>query len=183
MARAKQPPRGPTKDEASPQVENEAVAATETEAAIPAADATPAETGDEVAAELEDLVEAEVQVGMGDLVVPEGAELVESLAEVADETRPAAEFFPASVAPATESYTASFQTIVGEVNDYSKRSVESGSVFVRKLLGAKSLESAILIQSDYATTSYVDFVAHVTKITTLYSKLAAEILERRSRVA
>ena len=37
--------------------------------------------------------------------------------------------------------------------DYSKKSIENGSAFVEKLLGAKSFESAIRIQSEYANAS------------------------------
>jgi len=76
-----------------------------------------------------------------------------------------------------------FQTIAVEATDYSKKSIESGSAFVEKLLGAKSLESAIRIQSEYANTSYAGFVAYVTKISGLYSKLAKEGLKRRYHIS
>ena len=76
-----------------------------------------------------------------------------------------------------------FRTIAAEATDYSKKSMESGSAFVEKLLGAKSLQSAIRIQSEYANTSYVGFVAYVTKIGALYSRLAQEGLKRRYHVS
>ena len=44
--------------------------------------------------------------------------------------------------------------------------------FVEKLLGAKSLDTVIQIQSEYAKTSYADFVAQGTKMGELYSDLA-----------
>ena len=65
------------------------------------------------------------------------------------------------------------QTIAVEATDYSKKSIENGSAFVEKLLGAKSFESVIRIQSEYANTSYAGFVAYLTKISKLYSKLAS----------
>ncbi len=180
MARAKQPPRGTTKEEASVKVEDETEAPTENEAPIETADAGPAEIVGEVVAGV--AVPPGIEVAAASVV----AERVEAPVIVEDETRSAPELFQEllpSVAAATEIPTTSFQVIFGEVTDYSRRSLENGSAFVRKLLGARSLESAILIQSEYAKTSYVDFVAHMTKIGNLYSTLATEVLERRSRVA
>jgi hypothetical protein len=66
------------------------------------------------------------------------------------------------------------QTIAAETTDYSKKSLESSSAFVEKLLGAKSLDNAIQIQSEYAKTTYEGFVAQATKIGELYTNLAKE---------
>ena len=76
----------------------------------------------------------------------------------------------------------SFESIAAETIDYSKKSFENGSAFVEKLLGAKSFESAIHIRSEYAKTSYADFVAYLTKIGKLNTKLAKEAFKRRSHV-
>ena len=38
-----------------------------------------------------------------------------------------------------------FQTIAAETTDYSKKSMESNSAYMEKLLGAKSLDNAIQI--------------------------------------
>ena len=67
-----------------------------------------------------------------------------------------------------------WQAIATEFADYSKKSFEEGSAAVEKLLGAKSLEKAIEIQSDYAKQSYEAFVAEATKIGDLYAELAKE---------
>ncbi len=67
--------------------------------------------------------------------------------------------------------------------DYSKKSLENGSAFVEKLLGAKSFESAIHVQSEYARTSHADFVAYLTKIGELYSKLSKVAFKMRSHAA
>ena len=45
---------------------------------------------------------------------------------------------------------------------------------MEKLFGAKSLDKAIEIQTDYAKTAYEGFVAQATKIGELYSDLAKE---------
>ena len=63
------------------------------------------------------------------------------------------------------------QAIATEVVDYSKKSFEDGTKVMEKLLGAKSLDKAIEIQTDYAKTAYEDFVAEATKISELYAEL------------
>lgn len=66
---------------------------------------------------------------------------------------------------------ASFQMFAAEATDYSKKSLEGGSDFIEKLRGAKSLESAIQIQSDYAKSAYAEFVAYLVKMSDLYCNL------------
>jgi len=66
------------------------------------------------------------------------------------------------------------QAIAAESADYSKKSFEEGSAALEKLLGAKSLEKAIEIQTEYAKTAYEGFVAQATKMGELYADLAKE---------
>jgi len=66
------------------------------------------------------------------------------------------------------------QAIATEVADYSKKSFEDGSKVMEKLLGAKSIDKAIEIQTDYAKTAYEGFVAQATKLGELYADLAKE---------
>ncbi len=68
----------------------------------------------------------------------------------------------------------SFQAIAVEVADLSKKSFEEGSATFEKLLGAKSLEKAIEIQTEYAKSAYEGFVAGATRIGELYADLAKE---------
>ena len=56
------------------------------------------------------------------------------------------------------------QAIAVEVADYSKKSFEEGSAAAEKMFGAKTLDKAIEIQSDYAKQAYEGFVAGATKI-------------------
>ena len=70
------------------------------------------------------------------------------------------------------SFTTIVQDMFAEGAEYTKKSVETRLAFVEKLLGAKSLESVIQIQSDYAKTSYAAFVAQATKMGELHSSLA-----------
>jgi hypothetical protein len=67
-----------------------------------------------------------------------------------------------------------WQAIATEFADYSKKSFEDGSAALEKLFGAKSLEKAIEVQSDYAKTAYEGFVAQATKMGELYTDLAKE---------
>jgi phasin family protein len=67
-----------------------------------------------------------------------------------------------------------WQTIATEFADYSKKSFEDGSAALEKLLGAKSLEKAIEVQSDYVKNAYEGFVAQTTKLGELYTDLAKE---------
>lgn len=66
------------------------------------------------------------------------------------------------------------QAIATEMADYSKKSFEQGSAVTEKLFGAKSLDKAIEIQTDYAKTSYEGFVAQATKIGEMYADIAKE---------
>ncbi|MGO9238950.1 MAG: phasin family protein [Methylocella sp.] len=52
-----------------------------------------------------------------------------------------------------------------------KRYLDNSLAFVEKLLGAKSFDTVIQIQSEYAKTSFEDFVAQSKKIGELYSNL------------
>ena len=67
-----------------------------------------------------------------------------------------------------------WQAIATEFADYSKKSFEEGSAALEKLFGAKSLETAIEIQSDYAKTAYEGFVAGATRIGELCADLTKE---------
>ena len=66
------------------------------------------------------------------------------------------------------------QAIAIEVVDYSKKSIETTTAAWGKLTGAKSLEKAIEVQTEYLKVSYDDFVAEASKLGELYVDLAKE---------
>ena len=70
------------------------------------------------------------------------------------------------------SFTTVLKDIFAEGADYTKKSVESRLAVVEKLLGARSLETVIQIQTEYAKTSYAAFAAQATKMGELHSTLA-----------
>ena len=76
-----------------------------------------------------------------------------------------------AAASAASSFAGRFQMFADEATDYSKKSLESGSAFIEKLRAAKSLESAIQIQSDYAKSAYAEFLAYLVKMSDLYCNL------------
>jgi hypothetical protein len=81
------------------------------------------------------------------------------------------------VAATAASLTRGFQAIATEATDYSKRSLESTSSYIEKLFTAKTLESAIQIQSEFAKTQLEGFVAQATKMSDLYKELAKEAMK------
>ena len=74
----------------------------------------------------------------------------------------------------SSSFAKSLQTIAAETTEYSKKAFEDGAAFLEKLRGAKSFESAIQIQSEYAKASSAAFIAQTKKIGELYSNLFKE---------
>ena len=57
---------------------------------------------------------------------------------------------------------------------FSKRSMETTSSHLEKLFGARSLDTAIQLQTEFAKTSVESFVAQATKIGEIYRDIAKE---------
>jgi hypothetical protein len=66
------------------------------------------------------------------------------------------------------------QEIASQIADYSKRSFEQGTKTVEHLLGARSLDKAVEVQTQYARAAYEDYMSHATKLGQLYTELARE---------
>ena len=66
------------------------------------------------------------------------------------------------------------QAIAAEATDFSKKSVEDGSKYFEKLMGAKSLDVVIEVQTEFLKKSYEDAVGQMTKMGELYADLAKE---------
>jgi hypothetical protein len=71
-------------------------------------------------------------------------------------------------------YSKNFQQLAVEATDYSKKSMEQGAAALEKLLGAKSLDKAIEVQTEYAKQAYEGFVAQATKVGELYVAMAKD---------
>jgi phasin family protein len=70
--------------------------------------------------------------------------------------------------------TKSAQAITAEVIDYVKKSFEGSAAAWERLLGAKTLDQAAEIQSEYLKSAFEDFVARMTKLGELYVDLGRE---------
>lgn len=79
-----------------------------------------------------------------------------------------------TVSAVTASVTRGWQEIAAELTDYSKKAFAANSEVIEKLFGAKSVETAIQISTDFAKTAYESFVAEATKLNEMYVKIASE---------
>lgn len=66
----------------------------------------------------------------------------------------------------------SAQAIAVEATDYTKKSFETGTATLEKVMSSGSVEKAVEIQTDYARQAYEGFVAEATKLGELYADLA-----------
>lgn len=66
------------------------------------------------------------------------------------------------------------QAIASEVTDYTKKAIEDSSVAFEKLMGVKSVEQVIEIQTGYAKKAYDDYVSQASKLGEMYVTLAKE---------
>jgi hypothetical protein len=71
-------------------------------------------------------------------------------------------------------WTKNWQAIASEVTDYTKRSFEDGTQTFEKLMGAKSMEQAVEIQTSFAKRAYDDYMHQLSKIGGMYAELAKE---------
>jgi hypothetical protein len=67
-----------------------------------------------------------------------------------------------------------FQAIAAELTDYSKKAFEDGTRAFEQLIGAKTIEQAVEIQSQYAKKAYDNYIAEVSKLGEMYVGLAKD---------
>jgi phasin family protein len=67
-----------------------------------------------------------------------------------------------------------FQAIAARVTDYSKKAFEDATRAFEQLVGAKSIESVIEIQSQYAKKAYDTWVAEASKLGEMYADVARD---------
>jgi phasin family protein len=70
-----------------------------------------------------------------------------------------------------------FQAIASETADYAKKSFEASVAHFQNLMGVKSFESAIELQTSYTKTALEGYVAEMTKLGEMYADLAKEAYE------
>ena len=85
---------------------------------------------------------------------------------------------PAPAEPATAELTpVSLQTIANAYRDYTRKSFEDFGSFFEQLSGARSLEKAMSVHTEFVKRAYETSVAESQKICELHSKLARQTLE------
>jgi phasin family protein len=67
-----------------------------------------------------------------------------------------------------------FQAIAAEVTDYTKKAFEDSTRAFEQLVGSKSVEQAIEIQSKYVKKASETHIAQTTKLGEMYASLARD---------
>jgi phasin family protein len=67
-----------------------------------------------------------------------------------------------------------FQAITSRWADFSKRSFEDASRAWEEMIGAKSVDKAIEVQTKYAKDAYESWIAEMSKIGEMYSSAARD---------
>ncbi|MET0606258.1 MAG: phasin family protein [Beijerinckiaceae bacterium] len=75
------------------------------------------------------------------------------------------------------SFSKTAQAVAAETADYSKKSLEGAASVAEKVLGAKSIDKAFEIQTDYAKSAYESFVAYAAKVGDLYQSAARDAVK------
>ena len=82
----------------------------------------------------------------------------------------------AATLKAFDAASTGMKAIVAETIEYTKSSAEQSAATFEELMGVKSLDKVIEIQTGYVKSAYEDFVAQSTKTRELYTKLAQDSL-------
>ncbi len=82
-----------------------------------------------------------------------------------------------ALATASTTWSKGLQDMATELTDYSKKAFAAGTAMFEKLLGARSVESAIQIQTEFAKQAYEGFVAQATRVSELYTRVASDALK------
>jgi phasin family protein len=93
------------------------------------------------------------------------------LAETKSAEPPPAESSPAEPAPVSR------QTIADAYRDYTRKSIEEFGAFVEQLSGARSLDKAMTVQTEFVKRAYETSVAESHKICELHNRLAKQTLD------
>jgi hypothetical protein len=106
--------------------------------------------------------------------VPLIGEVEPADAPLTGEVEPADAPLIGAVVPADD-HPINIQTIANAYRDYGRKSVQESRFLVEKLMGVRSFDKAIEIQTEFARQAYVNFVAESQKICELYGELAKQI--------
>jgi hypothetical protein len=80
-----------------------------------------------------------------------------------------------AAAPAEKS-SIGIGTIAIAYGDYARKSLQESGRFIEKLMGVRSLDKAIEVQTEFATQCHANLVAESQRIAELYRQLARQML-------
>jgi hypothetical protein len=83
---------------------------------------------------------------------------------------------PIGAAASANASPVGLQTIASAYRDYTKKSFADAQCFVEKLSGARSLDKALEVQTEFAKQAYETFMADSWKIRALYGELVRQTL-------
>ncbi|MGD9845808.1 MAG: phasin family protein [Variibacter sp.] len=66
------------------------------------------------------------------------------------------------------------QALSAEVSEYAQKALDDTTSATERFLSARTLESAVAVQTDYLKAAYEGFVTRSTKIGSLYADLAKD---------
>ena len=89
---------------------------------------------------------------------------------------------PVRAAMPADGAPVSLQTIATAYGDFTKKSLEEARSFVEQLIGARSLDKAVAIQSEFAQHAFQNLVADTQKIYGLYGELAKQTFKPFGRL-
>ena len=87
-----------------------------------------------------------------------------------------ADALPTEAAAPPDDCPVSIQTIANAYVDYTRKSLLESRSFVEKLMGVRSFDNAIEVQTEFARQALANFVAGSQKICELYGKLATQMV-------
>ena len=87
-----------------------------------------------------------------------------------------ADALPTEAAAPPDDCPVSIQTIANAYVDYTRKSLQESRSFAEKLMGVRSFDNAIEVQTEFARQALANFVAGSQKICELYGKLATQMV-------
>jgi hypothetical protein len=100
-----------------------------------------------------------------------------SRVDVSPEVAPVDISSSSAVAPA-DHRPISIQTIANAYGNYTRKSLQESHCLVEKLLGVRSFDKAVEVQTEFARQAHANFVAESQKIFELYGELARQMMFR-----
>jgi hypothetical protein len=88
-----------------------------------------------------------------------------------------AETAPIGAAASADASPVGLQTIATAYRDYTRKSFADAQSFVEKLSGARSIDKAMEVQTEFAKQAYETFMADSWRIRALYGELVRQTLK------